>query len=162
MTFYFLLYTSINTIQISLYWCFVNLYIYMWRWKERKTWELVIFRTKGGFSLYDTCLDALSVELWIQTKRFQPSEGCPTALNSSHGHHRTSHLTRKCILSYTISPATEDMSWFKVFRNLCLVFLTNCELFEGLTGFSSFLYALTVFPKSCSTDIYTSLTDAII
>lgn len=111
----------------------------------------MVFRTKGGFSLYNTCLDALSVELWIQTKHFQPSEGCPSAPNSSHSHRHTNHSARKRIPSYTLSPTTEVMSWSKLFRNFCLPFLTNCELFEGLTGFYSLLYVLTLFPGSYST-----------
>lgn len=38
----------------------------------------------------------------------------------------------------------------------------NCKLSEEQTGFYSFLYPLTVFPKDCSIDIYTFLIHLVI
>ena len=51
------------------------------------------------------------------------------------------------VYSHSCFDCHQLTSGFKFFRNFCLPFLTNCELFEGLTGFYSFLYVHTLFPE---------------
>lgn len=161
----FLLYTSKNTIQMSLYGVLWNCTSICGGGMKRghKSWSCLEL-TKGYFSLCDIHLDSLSVEPWIQTKRFQPSEGCPSAPNSSHCHCHTNHLARKHTLSYAFFPNTKDVSWFKLNFSGISAFSSQPNVSSLKNKLGSIVFCIPSLSslRVCSTHIYTSLTDAII